>query len=317
MSPAISASSANSPISPPARGSRIQRILVIAMHAFTQLVRMKVFYFLAVFAVIAIVSNFFSLPQHEGPESLGVNVLRSIKSWSLGTMTLFSVVLSVVATALLLPKDVEDRTLYTILAKPVPRFDYLAGKLLGVLMLMFVSLFLMDLLMTGVLHVRTSMVMADRIAMAEAMGYTPAEIASLKIETLAQGPTWSLQGAVFAVFLRAVVIASVALLISTFSTSTLFTTIITFMIYFIGHFQADARTFFLQSDTPGEGTFARLFSLLLSLILPDFQLFNVIDSVIEGQVMPIVTLVKLTAVGLFYAVFYTFASWFIFAEKEF
>ncbi len=75
------------------RGSHISRILVIARHAFTQLVRMKVFYFLAVFAVIAIGSNFFDLPQHEGPEAVGVNVLRSIKSWSLGTMTLFSVVL--------------------------------------------------------------------------------------------------------------------------------------------------------------------------------------------------------------------------------
>ena len=62
------------------------------------------------------------------------------------------------ATALLLPKDVEDRTLYTILAKPVPRFDYLAGKLLGVLLLVFVSLALMDVLMTAVLQIRTSMV---------------------------------------------------------------------------------------------------------------------------------------------------------------
>jgi ABC-type transport system involved in multi-copper enzyme maturation permease subunit len=144
------------------KGSHTGRILVIAMHAFTQLARMKVFYFLAIFAVIAIASNFFELPQHEGPEAVGANVLRSIKSWSLGAMTLFSVVLSVVATALLLPKDVEDRTLYTILAKPVPRFDYLAGKLLGVLLLVFVSLAMMDLLMTAVLQIRTSMVLEQQ-----------------------------------------------------------------------------------------------------------------------------------------------------------
>ena len=82
------------------------RIAVIAFHAFTQLVRMKVFYFLAFFALILITSNFFNLPQHEGTEAAGVNILRSIKSWSLGAMTLFSVVLSIVSTALLLPKDV-------------------------------------------------------------------------------------------------------------------------------------------------------------------------------------------------------------------
>jgi hypothetical protein len=299
------------------KGSHLSRILTIATHAFTQLARMKVFYFLAVFAVIAIASNFFDLPQHEGPESVGANVLSSIKSWSLGSMTLFSVVLSIVATALLLPKDVEDRTLYTILAKPVPRFDYLAGKLLGVLLLVFFSLAVMDILMTVVLQIRTSMVVEQQVAMATNMGWPPDAIESLRNETLANGPNWSLQGAVLAVFLRASIMASLALLISTFSTSTLFTTIISFLIYFIGHFQADARDAFLQSGEAGEGLLARLGSLLFALVLPDFQLFNVIDAVIEGQAMPAIVLGKLVLVALYYAMFFTIASWFIFSDKEF
>ncbi len=300
-----------------ARGSHVGRIIVIARHAFTQLVRMKVFYFLAVFAVIAICSNFFDLPQHEGPESVGVNVLRSIKSWSLGTMTLFSVVLSIVATALLLPKDVEDRTLYTILAKPVPRLDYLAGKLLGVMLLVFVSLAMMDVLMTIVLQIRTTLVWQQQLAMVTAQGWPQDAIQSLKMETLANGPTWSLQGAVFAVFLRSAIMASLALLISTFSTSTLFTTIISFLIYFIGHFQADARDAFLHSNEAGQSAVTRGASLLLSLVLPDFQNFNVIDAVIEGQVMPLVVLGKLTVIGIYYAVFFIMASWFVFSDKEF
>ena len=300
-----------------AHGSHIGRILVIAFHAFTQLVRMKVFYFLAVFAVIAIASNFFDLPQHEGPESVGVNVLRSIKSWSLGTMTLFSIVLSIVATALLLPKDVEDRTLYTILAKPVPRIDYLAGKLLGVLLLIFVSLVLMDVLMTAVLQIRYTMVLEQQLAMAKSLGWPPDAIESLRTETAQHGPSWSLQGAVFAVFLRASIMASLALLISTFSSSTLFTTIVSFLIYFIGHFQADARDAYLQAGEAGEGVMVRMASLVISLVMPDFQNFNVIDAVIEGQAMPLLTLGKLSMIGLYYALFFTIASWFVFAEKEF
>ena len=299
------------------RGSHLGRILVIARHAFTQLVRMKVFYFLAVFGVITIASNFFDLPQHNGPEAAGANVLQSIKSWSLGTMTLFSVVLAIVATALLLPKDVEDRTLYTILAKPVPRIDYLAGKLLGVLLLVFVSLALMDVLMTVVLQIRTSMVMERQLVMGTRLGWPPELIETMRQETLANGPTWSLQGAVFAVFLRASIMASLALLISTFSTSTLFTTIISFMVYFIGHFQADARDIYLRSGEAGVGVFARLAALLVSLVFPDFQNFNVIDAVIEGQAMPVLILGKLTLVALYYAMFFTVASWLVFAEKEF
>ncbi|HEX7260380.1 MAG TPA: ABC transporter permease subunit [Luteolibacter sp.] len=299
------------------RGSHLGRILVIARHAFTQLVRMKVFYFLAVFAVIAIASNFFNLPQHEVPETVGINVLHSIKSWSLGTMTLFSVVLSIVATALLLPKDVEDRTLYTILAKPVPRLDYLAGKLLGVLLLVFVSLALMDLLMTAVLQIRASMVIEQQVAMGKALGWPQPMLDTLRAEALANGPTWSLQGAVLAVFLRASIMASIALLISTFSTSTLFTTIISFLIYFIGHFQADARSAYLQSGEAGQGLLGRMAALLVSLVFPDFQNFNVIDAVIEGQTMPLLVLGKLALIGLYYALFYTIASWFVFARKEF
>lgn len=298
--------------------SHASRIGVIARHAFTQLVRMKVFYFLAFFAVILIASNFFNLPQHVGPESEGVRILSNIKSWSLGAMTLFALVISVVSTALLLPKDVEDRTLYTILAKPVPRLDYLAGKLLGVLLLVFVSLALMDVLMTGILQLRTNMVVSEQVSLAASRGWPVSEIAILKSEILAQGPTASLQGAVFAVFLRASIIASLALLISTFSSSTLFTTNISFLIYFIGHFQADARSVFMsQQAGSSDSILMRGASLIFSLVIPDFQMFNVIDAVIEGQVMPLAIIVKLMLIALSYFVFYVIASWFVFAKKEF
>jgi len=313
---ATSTASATDPAASPVkrvRSSHIGRILVIARNTFTQLVRMKVFYFLAVFAVITIGSNFFELPQHEGPEVLGADVLSSIKSWSLGTMTLFSVILAVVATALLLPKDVEDRTLYTILAKPVPRFDYLAGKLLGVLALIFVSLALMDILMTVVLQIRTSLVLQSEVAFAEARNRPQDYIDAIRAGVLKHGPDWSLQGAVIAVFIRSAIIASLALLISTFSTSTLFTTIVTILIYFMGHFQADALSAYVSAGSTG----GKIVSGLVSLVLPNFQLFNVIDAVIEGAVMPAIVLAKLAGIGLFYAVLYTLGSWFVFSDKEF
>ncbi len=298
--------------------SHLGRTSVIAHHTFTQLVRMKVFYFLAFFAVILIGSNFFNLPQHEGPESLGTHVLTMIKNVSMGAMTMFSLIIAIVATSLLLPKDVEDRTLYTILAKPVPRIDYLAGKLLGVLLLIFVSLFIMDILMVGALHFRTNMLMEKQVALALKSGWPAEDVAQLKSDILMQGSTYSLQVAVVAVFLKATVIASMALLISTFSTSTLFTTIICFLLLFMGHIQADAREVYLGGDIGVSNSwFAQTISLVVTLVLPDFKLFNVIDEVIQGRMVPLWILGKLTLVGLFYFVFYLFASWFIFAEKEF
>jgi hypothetical protein len=292
-----------------------RRIGVIMMHTFTQLARMKVFYFLGVFAVILLGSNLFDIQDLGRPDLEGTDVLRSIRSWSLGTMTLFSVVLGVVATALLLPKDVEDRTLYTILAKPVPRLDYLIGKLAGVLLLIFVSLLVMDLLMTGVLAVRTKMVVAEQVAAATRSGWPADMIGALRQETLNQGPTWNLHGAVLVVFLRATVIASTAMLISTFSTSTLFTTITGFLIYFIGNFQADARSMYFTSG--GTGPLEKIAGLAVALIFPDFQLFNVVDSLIEGGSFPPGRLEMLMGLSGFYVVLYLFVSWLVFAGKEF
>ena len=128
----------------PNRPLNPRRIGVIAMHTFTQLVRMKVFYFLGIFALILVASNLLKIETITRPNLEGMEMLRSIRSSSLAVMTIFSIVFGVSATALLLPKDIEDRTLYTILAKPVPRLDYLVGKLAGVLLLLFVSLLVME-----------------------------------------------------------------------------------------------------------------------------------------------------------------------------
>jgi hypothetical protein len=294
----------------------LSRIWTLATNTFTQLVRMKVFYFLVVFAVIVVGSNFFELPQHVLPETYGLGVLRAIMSWSLGAMTLFSMVLAIVATALLLPRDVEDRTLYTILAKPVPRLDYLAGKLLGVLLLLAVSLLVMDLLMLAVLQARVSLFEGNLEALAAAGGTGADELAAMRASLRAHAPDWSLQGAVAAVFLRAAVMAALTLFLSTFSTSTLFTSIVSFLAYFLGHFQADMRELFLRVGHEGAGWAERGGALAISLVLPDFQMFNVIDAVIEGAAMPLAALGRLAVTAGFHVAIYLTASWYLFSDKE-
>jgi hypothetical protein len=142
------------------------------------------------------------------------------------------------------------------------------------------------------------------------------QIEAARQQTLAQGVTWGLHGAVFAVFLRSAVMASVALLVSTFSTSTLFTTIVGFLLYFVGSFQADARDAALSTGQ-GTGPFAKAAGMGVALIFPDFQLFNVIDSVLEGVAFPLSAVGLLTGVTAFYVVLHLFVSWLIFARKEF
>ena len=295
------------------------RIGVIAGHTFTQLVRMKVFYFMAIFAVVIIASNFLKayLPHMNGPEAIAENELRMLKSASFGAMKLFAVVFSVVATALLLPRDVEDRTLYTILAKPVPRIDYLVGKLVGVMALIGVSLVIMDLIMTVVLSYRTGVVLNEQMAVAQAHGWNQEAMENLRHSIERHGPSWSLHAGTLAIFLQAGVLAGISLLLSTFSTSTLFTTIVAFMIYFMGYLQADARDFWLRGDHAGQTTAARVASLIVALLLPDFHLFNIVDAVIQGQVIEAAAVGKLAGISVLYMAAYVLLSWFVFSDKEF
>ena len=293
----------------------LHRIIVIAQNTFTQLVRMKVFGFFAVFALIMIAAHFFKLPHTYSLEA-EAQELRMLKGSAMGAMSLFAIIFSVAATGLLLPRDVEDRTLYTILCKPVPRFDYLVGKYLGVLLTIFIALILMDALMMFALKVRTDAVVAERVAQGERLGWSMELIDVERKEVLQHGNSWSTQAGVFAIFLKSSVMAGVALLISTFSTSTLFTIIMGFVVYFIGHFSGEAREFWLSQQLD-VSPFVRNASHLVSVFFPDFRVFNIIDGAIEGLIVPFKAVLQLTILSLIYAAVYLILSWFTFAKKEF
>lgn len=294
-----------------------RRVGVISMNTFTQLVRMKVFYFLMIFSVIALAAQFLDLPQYSGVEAMYTGELRLLKQTCTGLMKLFAVVFAIAATALLLPKDVEDRTLYTILAKPVPRLDYLVGKLLGVLLLIFVSLCLMSLLMNLVLGYRTGVLLDNQVQVAQARGWSEAAIESMKQEIQSHGVTWSLQGGVLAIFLQSAILAAAAMLLSTFSTSTLFTIIVSFMTFLTGYFQADASEYYRASQGEGITTATSLMLKFVALVFPNYQLFNITDAAVLGESLSLAVVGTLAGLTLFYVVLYTLLSWFVFSDKEF
>ncbi|MFM2220534.1 MAG: hypothetical protein RLZZ553_282 [Verrucomicrobiota bacterium] len=294
-----------------------RRVSVITMNTFTQLVRMKVFYFLMIFAIIALAAQFLDLPQYDGPEAVYTGELVLLKSWCMGVMKLFALVFAIAATALLLPKDVEDRTLYTILAKPVPRLDYLVGKLSGVLLLIFVSLLIMSAIMSLVLGYRTGLLLDQQVEMAVSRGWNQQAIDSMRADIQMQGLTWSVQAGVVAIFLQSAIVGAVSLLLSTFSTSTLFTIIVSFMSYLAGSFQSDAAEFYRATAEAGTTTFTSVMMKCIALIFPNYQLFNITDAAIQGQPIAWMAVAHLSGLSAFYVILYTLLSWYVFSDKEF
>lgn len=291
------------------------RIAVIAGHTFTQLVRMKVFYFLIVFAVLLLGLQFLDMGALGAVKAAEQN-LRVMKGAGFFAMNMFSVILALSSTALLLPKDIEDRTLYTILCKPVPRLDYLLGKLFGVLSLVGLGLLLMDGLFCLLLRSRVDSIVAEQTAALSQMGRSPELIEAYVQSIKDQGVSWNIQAGVLAVFLKAAVVASVALLVSTFSTSTIFTIIITVVVVLIGLIQSEARDYFLQQQSLGMSSPLLEMTRWIALLFPDFKLLGIEDGAINGKLIPASLVIRVSIVGVLYTLIYTVLSWFVFRRKE-
>src|SRR5438477_12782476 len=130
------------------RSFSLARVFAITTNTLTDLTRQKVFYSVLIFALLLICSSIFMARLTFQQE------FQILKDVSLGAMSIFTSLLAIVATARLIPKDVEDCTVYTILAKPVPRFEYVLGKLAGVLLLLAISTLVMSAMFLVVLYTR-------------------------------------------------------------------------------------------------------------------------------------------------------------------
>jgi hypothetical protein len=281
----------------------LARIQAIASNTLLELFRLKVFYFLLIFALLIIGCSFFMVNLTFQEQ------FQVLKDVSLGAMSIFSWLLAVLATAMLLPKDIEDRTLYTILAKPVPRLEYLLGKLLGVFALLLIALSLMSALFVIVLYIREQGELARVIR-----SYPPEQVAAEVEAVKAATFSYSLVPCIIVIYLKAALCGALTLLLSTFATSWIFTIMVSAMIYLIGHVQPIAREYWLASASTGPAV--KIFLALVSLLFPDLSAFNLVDDIVAGNAIATALFLKIAALGVTYIAVYFLAGYFMFSAKE-
>jgi ABC-type Na+ efflux pump permease subunit len=231
-----------------------------------------------------------------------------LKDVALGAMSIFTSLLAIVATARLVPQDIEDRTLYTILAKPVPRFEYLAGKLAGVLLLLAISILVMSALFVTVLYLREQVLLSQVLRQ---MSKLPAEQMHEAIRSLeASAFNADLLPGIIIIYLKSCLLAALTLFVSTFATSNIFTIVVMVFIYFIGHLQATAREYWLEENS--SGWIAHGFFAMVALIFPDLQLFNLVDDIVVGTAIPLALFAKTALLGCVYTGVYFLFAWLVF-----
>jgi ABC-type transport system involved in multi-copper enzyme maturation permease subunit len=282
------------------------RLTAIVGNTFTGLTRLKIFYVLLLFALLLIGSSVFMAQMTFQQE------FQVLKDIALGAMSLFTSLLAILATARLLPQEIEDRSAYTVLAKPVSRFEYLAGKLFGVLLLLALSLIAMSALFFLVLTLREQSVLNET---ARQMSSAPPEQRAEALRLVrASAFNPNLFSGIAVIYAKGCLLAALTLFVSTFATSTIFTTIVMAFVYFIGHLQPIAREYWMQANSASWLT--KSFLAIVALLFPDLQSFNLTDDVVAGNAVPLMLLLKTLAMGLFYTAFYLALAWAAFFRKE-
>ena len=109
----------------------------IAVNVFRESVRDKVLYNLVFFAILLMGASYLI-----GQLTAGQDV-KIIKDLGLAAMSIFGVFIAVFIGIGLVSKEVEKRSIYSLLAKPIERYHLVVGKYLGLLLTLVVNLSVM------------------------------------------------------------------------------------------------------------------------------------------------------------------------------
>jgi hypothetical protein len=272
----------------------LQRVIVIGRITLTEAVRQKVLNVLFLFALVLVAcSVLVSGLATPGLDNAGLfaEQIKFVKDFGCGAIGLFGFFIALRATAELIPQELQNRTIYTILAKPVRRAEFLIGKFFGVVLLLALFVALMSLAFAASLYWQEQVgIAATDASYGQSADWQKNPNAVVmhdhdirQIKEQVEDP--ELVEAILLIFAKLVMTAAMALLISTFASSSYFTLITTFMLYLIGHMESTARAFWLQH---GAETSVLQYGLvgLVSLLVPDLNSFTIVDEILAGNHVP-------------------------------
>lgn len=266
----------------------MRSVRAIALNAFRESIRDRILYNLVLFAIALIL---FSLLLGEWSVFARENV---IKDFTLAVMSIIGLLMAIFIGIGLVQKEIQRKTVLTLLAKPLPRWHFIVGKYLGLLLVLAVNLFIMTVAFYLVLWMTQS------------------------------NPAWVLLKAVYLIYLEMALIVAVALLFSTFSTPTL-SAVLTFGVYLAGHLSGELMQHirFMQeygSKLPGAVPLPDWFVTLCKVIyyaIPNLDNFNIKARVVYDLPVTNAYMLYTTLYGLGFIALFLLISSYWFGRRDF
>jgi ABC-type transport system involved in multi-copper enzyme maturation permease subunit len=257
----------------------MDRIATIALHTFREAVRDKVLYNLVVFALLLIgAAILFS--------SISVGIQQIIVvDLGLSSISVFGVIMAIFIGIGLVSKEIERRTIYHILSKPVRRFEFIVGKYLGLVLTLVINTAIMTVGFYLAIFYQKRSLDADDLAPLSA---------------------------IYFILLQLAIVVGLAIFFSCISTPVL-SAVFTFCVYVIGHFLTEMRWLgaTLQSSV------VKRVTEVLYYLLPNLSDFDFITRTAHGEKISGSLLISNSLYALLYVTVLVSASILIFEEREF
>lgn len=238
------------------------RIGAIAFNTFREAVRDRVLYNLIVFAFLMIGSSLLL-----GQITIGVQ-RQLLINLGLTAISIFGVLIAIFIGIGLVSKEIDKRTLYTVLTRPVQRWEFIVGKFFGLVGTLVVNAGLMTLgFFAALLYLMHGLESSDA----------------------------SILAAVYFILLEFMIVTAIALLLSSFSTP-IESAVLTFAIFVVGSFSEDLRGF---AESAHGAT--HYLAIGVSYLIPNFSALNYIASVAHGNPVPCAVILLNTAYAVLYA----------------
>ncbi len=252
------------------------RIQAILTNTIRQAIRDRVLYSLLIFGLLMILSAVVI-----GRLSLGEDV-KIIKDFGLGCISLFGVLIAIFVGVDLVYREVTSRTVYTLLSKPICRWEFLLGEYLGLMLTVLMNVVVMALCLEFIVWLRTAEV---DLVLFQAIGLMVFEF---------------------------MLVASVAILFSTFLSRTL-STFMTLAVFVSGHMTHDLVDLGRQTGS----LWIERVTLAVYYLLPDLEAFNIRSQVVQGVKIASIDLWMSMAYGMLYLAGVFLIALKIFQHKDF
>jgi ABC-type transport system involved in multi-copper enzyme maturation permease subunit len=242
-----------------------RRIWAVASNTFLEAVRQKIFAVLLIFGLVLLGgANYFA-------EFSFQEQFKFLKDLGYAAISLIGLLVGLLGAAQLIPAEIERRTILTALCRPLRRWEFVVGKYLGLVSLLGVMLGVMGAVFWAVLRWKEAQLIGVE-------GGTAGVVQAIQAES--RDPR--LWQAFVLIAAKLFVVSGLAVFFSTLATSTTFVVAMTLMVYLIGHLQSVAREQWLESGE-AVGWALKFFLAAVALLVPDFNLYGLIDEIVAGN----------------------------------